>query len=192
MKTCLLSATTLIALATAPAFAGGFGSYTGTGDWTGPSVGLQFGNLDADTSGAAISSGDDSVYGLTAYYDYDFGSFVLGGGIELDQTDTALRNAAGATVATIDSVNRFALRGGIDGGRNFYYVTAGVADADTEAGAAAPGDSSGSFYGIGYEVFITDLVTASAKALRHDFDSFDIGGLEAEATTIQLGINMRF
>ncbi|RED17931.1 outer membrane protein [Pontivivens insulae] len=192
MKNVLLSATVLTALTAAPALAGGFGSYSGTGDWTGPSVGLQFGNIDADTSGAAASSGDDDIYGLTAYYDYDFGSFILGGGIELDRTDLALRNAAGATIATIDSVERFALRGGIDGGRNFYYVTAGVADVETSAGAAAPGDSSGSFYGIGYEVFITDLVTASAKALRHDFDSFAINGLEAEATTIQLGLNMRF
>lgn len=185
--------TTAAALAlTAPAFAAGFGTYSGTGDWTGPSVGLQFSDLDADTSVAANTSADDTIYGLTAYYDYDFGSFVLGGGLEYDWTDADLKTAAGATVATIDSVTRVGLRAGIDGGRNYYYVTAGYADLGVSAGAAAPGDSSGEFYGIGYEVFITDLVTASAKVLRHDFDSFDIQTLEAEATTLTLGVNLRF
>ncbi len=153
----------------------------------GPSVGLQLGVIDAETSGAADLSGDDTAIGLRAYFDTDIGGFILGGGLQFDETDVDLGG-----VASIDSVFRLGVRGGVDFAGNFVYGTAGFAQANTEAGVADVGDSSGYFLGLGYEVFLTDTVTAGAELLYHEFDSFDLGGLEAEATTFNISVNYRF
>ena len=154
-------------------------------DWTGPSVGLQFGVIDVETSGAAVLEGDDTLIGLRAYYDYDFGQFVLGGGLQYDATGVDLGG-----VTEVDSVFRVGARAGIDLNRNWIYGTAGYAQVDTSA--AAVGDSSGYFVGIGYEVFVANQVTLGAEVLYHEFDDFDLPGLEAEATTAAISVNFRF
>lgn len=154
-------------------------------DWTGPSVGLQFGYIDVETSGAAALEGDDTLIGLRAYYDYDFGQFVLGGGLQYDATGVDLGG-----VTEVESVLRAGLRGGIDLDRNWVYATAGFAQVETSA--AAVGDSNGYFVGVGYEVFLTQQVTLGAEVLYHEFDDFDLGGLEAEATTAAVSVNFRF
>ena len=156
-----------------------------TYDWTGPSVGLQFGYIDVETSGAAALEGDDTLIGLRAYYDYDFGQFVLGGGLQYDVTGVDLGG-----VTEVESVLRGGVRGGIDLNRNWIYATLGLARVETSA--AAVGDSSGYFAGLGYEVFVGQQVTLGAEVLYHEFDDFDLGGLEAEATTASVSVNFRF
>lgn len=193
----LILATSLAALAAGPALAGGMAepapspvtvspapaAPAGT-DWTGPSVGLQLGYGDVSTTGPTLD-GDDVLFGLRAYYDYDFGDFILGGGLQYDATDLDI---GGAT--TLDAVTRVGLRGGVDLGNSWLYGTAGWAQAQTSA--AAVGDSDGWFAGLGYEVFVTDSVTVGAEILHHEFDDFDLGGLEAEATTAAVSVNFRF
>ncbi|RMA43634.1 outer membrane protein [Rhodophyticola porphyridii] len=154
-------------------------------DWTGPSVGLQFGQIDVETSGVAALSGDDMLIGIRAYYDYDFGDFIVGGGLQYDTTDVDLGG-----VTNVDSVLRVGARAGIDLNRNWIYATAGWARVETSA--AAVGDSDGYFAGLGYEIFLSQNVTLGAEVLYHEFDDFDLGGLEAEATTAALSLNFRF
>ncbi|GFE66648.1 outer membrane protein [Litoreibacter roseus] len=156
-------------------------------DWTGFSVGAQLSYGDVETDGAADLDGDDFLYGLRAYYDYDFGNFVVGGGIQYDRADIDLDD-----VAAIDSVLRIGARVGIPSGRNFYYGTAGYARADTDDGTLSVGSSDGYFVGAGYEVFLTEQITAGAELLYHEFDDFDVDDLEAEATTLGLSVNYRF
>lgn len=153
--------------------------------WTGPSVGLQFGYIDVETSGAAALEGDDTLIGLRAYYDYDFGQYVLGGGIQYDTTGVDLGG-----VTEVESVLRAGLRGGWDFGSSWLYGTAGLARVETSA--AAVGDSSGYFAGLGYELFVAEQVTIGTEVLYHEFDDFDLGGLEAEATTASVSVNFRF
>lgn len=196
MKHRFLLATGLAAFAAAPAFAGGAAQpapapvtiapapvVSGT-DWTGPSVGVQLGYGDVDTSGPALN-GDDVLFGLRAYYDYDFGDFIVGGGLQYDATDLDI---GGAT--TLDSVTRLGLRAGVDLGRQWIYGTAGWAQAETSA--AGIGDSDGWFAGLGYEVFVADGITIGTEVLYHEFDDFDLVGLEAEATTAAVSVNFRF
>ncbi len=154
-------------------------------DWTGPSIGLQFGQIDAETSGLVGLEGDDTLIGLRAYYDFDFGDFIVGGGLQYDNTEVDLGG-----VTTIDNVLRLGVRGGVDLNRNWVYATAGWARAETSNPVV--GDSDGYFAGIGYEVFLTQNVTAGAEILYHEFDDFNLGGLEAEATTAALSVNFRF
>ncbi|RVT87381.1 porin family protein [Rhodobacteraceae bacterium CCMM004] len=153
-------------------------------DWSGLSVGTQLGFGDVQTTGPALQ-GDGPAFGLRAYYDYDFGPAIAGVGLQYDRTDIDLGG-----VATVDSVFRLGARVGVDSGRNFFYGTAGYAYADTDNGAI--GGSDGWFGGLGYEVFLNQDVTVGAEVLYHEFDDFDLGGLEAEAVTLSLSVNYRF
>ncbi|BDW86934.1 outer membrane protein [Roseicyclus marinus] len=197
MSRSTLLAAGLSSFAALPAFAGGLAEpalapvavapvpVVSTMDWTGPSVGVQLGYGDVSTSGAAALDGDDVLYGLRAYYDFDFGDYILGGGLQYDSTDIAL-----GSVTTVDSVTRLGARAGIDLGQNWAYGTAGWARAETSA--ATVGDSNGWFAGLGYEVFVADNVTLGAELLYHDFSDFTLAGLEADATTAALSVNFRF
>ncbi|QFU07590.1 hypothetical protein PARPLA_01501 [Rhodobacteraceae bacterium THAF1] len=190
MKT-FASALAAMSLLAAPALAGGMTTapapmapplaFSPEYNWTGFSVGAQLGYGDVDTNVDSLD-GDDVVYGLRAYYDYDFGRFVLGGGVQYDATSIEL----GDNVDEVDSITRVGLRAGFDSGRNYYYATGGYAYADTENDS-----SDGYFVGLGYEVFATQNVTLGAEVLYHEFDDFD-GGLEADATTASLSVNYRF
>ncbi|MEL6169281.1 MAG: outer membrane beta-barrel protein [Pseudomonadota bacterium] len=155
-------------------------------DWTGFSGGLQIGTIDVDTDGPDLSGNDES-FGARAYYDVDYGDFVVGGGIQYDETDVDLDGAA-----TIDSVLRIGGRAGYDLDRNWIYAAAGYAQAMTDAGSVDVGDSGGFYLGVGYEVFLTNEITAGAELLYHQFEDFDVDGLEADATTFSLSVNYRF
>lgn len=154
-------------------------------DWTGPSVGLQFGNLDVETSGAAALSGDDISYGARAYYDVDFGDYIIGGGLQYDTSDVDLGG-----VTTVDSVLRIGARAGADLGLAYLYGTGGFARVYTSN--AAVGDSSGYFIGAGLEYLVAENITLGTEILYHEFDDFDLGGLDAEATTVGVSLNFRF
>lgn len=154
-------------------------------DWTGPSVGLQFGNIDVDTSGAAALSGDNVFYGIRGYYDYDFGDFVIGGGFQYDTTDIGLGG-----VTTVDSVFRVGARAGAGFGQTYVYGTGGFARVNTSSGVV--GDSNGYFVGFGLEYALTDAISLGGEVLYHEFDDFNLAGLDAEATTVGVSLNYRF
>ncbi|MGR3492552.1 MAG: outer membrane beta-barrel protein [Shimia sp.] len=152
-------------------------------DWTGFSAGVQLSYGDISTTGSNLD-GDGFGGGARLYYDYDFGQFVLGAGVQIDQLDIDLDGTA-----EVGDVFRAGVRAGLHRERNWYYLTAGVADVSTDT----LGDASGYFYGLGYEVRLTDRITAGAEVLQHDFDDFSGNPtLEAEAATAGLSLNFRF
>jgi opacity protein-like surface antigen len=197
MKYPLIFAAGLAALAAGPALAGGLAPppsapvlldpappiQFGT-DFTGPSIGLQLGYADLSTSGPALE-GDDVLLGLRAYYDFDFGNFILGGGLQYDTTNLDIGG-----VATLDAITRLGLRGGIDLTDDWVYGTAGWASAQTSGGGV--GDSDGWFAGVGYEMLLTDTMSLGGEVLYHEFNDFDLVGLEAQATTAAVSVNFRF
>ena len=150
------------------------------GDWTGAYAGVQLGYGDVNGTGGA--DGDDGLYGVHFGYDYDFGTFVLGGEVDYDFADIDLNGAA-----TVDSVARLKLRAGYDFGRTLGYVTAGVADVDTSLGS-----ESGAFYGIGAVYQISDRYTVGAELLEHNFDDISGTGVDADATTFTVRGSIRF
>ncbi|WP_417605415.1 outer membrane protein [Primorskyibacter flagellatus] len=156
-------------------------------DWTGPSIGAQLGFGDIETENAGGVEGDGGLYGLRAYYDYDFGNYVVGGGIQYDESDIDIDGAA-----TLDKVFRAGLRAGVDLNRTFLYGTGGYAKAFTEDDAVSLGDSNGYFVGLGAEHFLTEKVTVGGEFLYHQFDDFDISDVEANATTANVSVNYRF
>ena len=151
-----------------------------TGTWTGGYGGISLGYADV-TSTNPDTSGDGAIYGLSLGYDYDFGTFVLGAGVDYDFTDI---DVAGTT---LENVARLKVRGGYDMGNGLIYATAGAAQAYTAAG-----DDSGYFAGLGYEHKLTDAVSVGGEVLYHQFDDFNGGGTDIEATTASVKMNYRF
>lgn len=171
----------LIFAASAPSFAWA----EGPGEWTGPSVGTELGFLDADGTGAR--EGDGFSYGLRANYDLDMGGYVIGGALAWDRPDTDL--GAGTR---LDETVRLGARAGIDAGANWYYGTVGWARASVDDPGGTIGNSDGYYFGLGYEVYLNPNTTAGAEILHQQFDDFDLGGFELDATTLNLSVNFRF
>ncbi|MGB3555073.1 MAG: outer membrane beta-barrel protein [Jannaschia sp.] len=154
-------------------------------DWTGFYIGLQGNYADVSTSGGTVLDDDGGLYGLRAGYDYDLGSAIAGGFVQFDRGSIEL---AGSGVE-VEDVLRIGGRLGFDGGRNFYYASAGY----TDIGTNTIGSADGYFVGLGYEVFLTQAVTLGAEAIYHDVGDFDLlPGTDAEATTVGLNLNFRF
>ncbi|MBW4708023.1 porin family protein [Roseobacter sp. YSTF-M11] len=162
--------------------------YTG-GDWTGFYAGAQVGNLDVDGQGGLAGvGGDDTTFGVHAGYNYDFGSWVIGGELDYDDASVDLENAGGPIGQSVDSVWRAKLKGGYDFGNTLVYATAGLADVDTTVG----GDT-GDFYGIGVAYKATQQFIVSGEYLTHSFN--DLGGtpgLDADADTFTIRASWQF
>ncbi|MEM8849423.1 MAG: outer membrane beta-barrel protein [Pseudomonadota bacterium] len=154
-----------------------FGSSFG---WTGAYVGGSLGYANGDPDSGF---GDDDAFigGFRLGYDQDIGNFVIGGRIDYDFTEL---DVAGGE---IDGIFRAGARIGFDQGRNLFYGIGGYADTDT----SGLGGGDGFFVGGGYEVFLTDRITAGAEVLYHDLGSFN-GGVDVEVTTATVGLNFRF
>jgi len=149
-----------------------------TGDWTGGYVGGQIGF--GDVSGGV--SGDGVIGGFTAGYDYDFGTWVLGAGVDYDFADI---DAGGNT---LENVARLKLRAGYDTGPGLIYATAGAARAEIDT----LGSDEGYFAGVGYEHMITENISVGGEILYHDFGDFNGSGTDIQATTAQVRATFRF
>jgi len=150
-------------------------------DWTGGYAGLQLGYADVSTNLDGVG-GDDVIGGFTAGYDWDFGNFVLGAGLDADIADLAV-----APTLTLDRVYRLKVRGGYDLGNGLLYATAGGVGADVDG----LGYDTGYFVGAGYEHMVTDTISLGGEVLYHEFDNFQ-DTADIEATTFQVRANYRF
>jgi outer membrane immunogenic protein len=186
----------LAALMAAPALAGGLNepviepapaapvTYVAPSqDWTGGYVGAQLGYADGSVGAA---SGNNGTYGLRAGYDWDFGKWVVGAGLDWDKTDVDL----GGT-DKLDSIARLKLRAGADLGKTLIYVTAGGAHAKANIAGVSHSDN-GWFAGIGADYAVNDKWTVGAEVVKNQFDNFDNLGVDADATTASVNVGFRF
>lgn len=152
--------------------------YTG-GDWTGAYGGLSLGYGDFD---AGNDSSDGMIYGLHAGYDYDFGSFVLGGEVEYQEHDF---DSTGGLDS--DSTTRLKVRAGYDAGTTLIYGVAGGVQADTNMGS-----ETGYTVGVGAEYKVTDNVSLGAEYLYDDVSDVDGAGTDYSGNSISARVNYRF
>ncbi len=199
----VLASSMVLSIAAAPVFAGGITEpvvaeaptpvtvapapapvYTGN-DWTGfyAGVGVGYGQLEADDFS---DDTEDYTYGVHGGYLYDLGSFVVGAELEYDATDIT----DDATGINLDGVARAKVRAGYDAGAWLPYVTAGAAQAYTSGGLDA--DDTGYFAGLGVDYQVTNSIRVGAEVLQHQFDDFDGGGTDIEATTASLRVGFTF
>jgi opacity protein-like surface antigen len=152
------------------------------GNWSGFSTGAEIA-YGSDTF--AGGSGSGAMYGLRGAYDYDFGSWVLGGTASYDWSNI---DAGGST---LKNVGRVGLRAGPDLGDNFVYVTGGEAWATQSTGGVSATDN-GWFAGIGAEHKLTDKWTIGGELLTNRFDNFNGTGNDLHSTTLAANVNFRF
>lgn len=156
-------------------------------DWTGGYVGVQLGYGELNASGAATADGSGVIGGVHAGYDYDFGSFVLGAGIDYNVADLDIN----VPNTSLDSLTRVKVRAGFESGAALFYGTAGGAYAEAEVGGTNFSDS-GYFVGVGMDYMVTDKVSVGGEILYHEFDNFDNTGVDIDATTFQAKVSYRF
>lgn len=154
-------------------------------DWTGFYAGgqLGYGQLDSD---ALTEDPDGLLYGAHAGYLYDFGSWVIGGELDIDGTEIEDETADVA----LDTVARAKLRVGYDAGNWLPYVTGGIAQATTSGSLDA--DDTGSFGGVGLEYRVSDSMRVGGEILQHQFDDFDDTGIDIDATTATARVSFQF
>lgn len=148
-------------------------------DWTGPYVGLSFGNLSSQTGNL---NKDGAVYGIYGGYDYDFGDVVVGG--EVDFQAGGDYELGGVDV---DNVTRIKARAGYDFGNTLVYGTAGVARIDSSIG-----DANGPVGGVGFDYRVTDGFSIGGEALAHRFEDVGGTGTDVDAQTYSLRGTFRF
>jgi len=158
-----------------------------TGDWTGPSVGVQLGYGYADPDGPEDETSDGAVYGLNAYYDHDFGNWIAGAGVEYEGTNIDLGEAG-----DLESMARVGGRLGYDLGKTMVYGQGGYARAMTDGGSLDADDSNGYYVGVGAETYVAENVTLSGDVKYNEFSDFDNDDLELGTTTATVGLNYRF
>ncbi len=194
-----LAAAALTAVA-APAFAGNllpvapepyiappapFVSAPASLDWTGFYVGAQlgYGRLE-DTTRNEEESG--VVGGVHAGYDFDYGNFVLGVGVDVDGADISLPNSQ------LDLLVRGRIRAGIDSGNFLFYGVGGPEYADASIVGTTAENDIGYFVGAGVEYRINQNLSAGVEGLYHQFDDFDSTGTDFNFTSVQARISYRF
>lgn len=151
-------------------------------DWTGFYAGGSLGFAQAGEDADAFDD-DGATLGVHAGYDYDFGSFVLGGEVEFSTFDLA----DGGN--TVDTVARAKLRAGYDAGAFLPYVTLGAAQLDV---GGLDLDDTGTFYGVGLDYDLSDNLRLGGEVLQHEFDDFAATGLNLDATTAAVRVSFEF
>ena len=151
-------------------------------NWTGFYGGVQLGYADVDTDASGVK-GDGAIGGLVLGYDYDFGNWVLGAGLDYDFASIELTPGV-----KLENVMRLKTRAGAKLGNGLLYGTAGWAKADTDN----LGDQTGWFAGAGYEHLVGQNLAVGGEVLYHEFDDFDGSGIDVNATTAQVRVTWRF
>lgn len=154
--------------------------YTAGTDWTGGYVGGQLGYGNFDVDGV---ENDGAVYGVQGGYDYDFGSFVLGGEVDYSGAEDGVLDGT-----DLNSMTRLKMKAGYDAGPALLYGVVGAAFADSEA----QGSDNGIVYGVGADYMVTDTVSVGAEYLYHEFDDFNGSGSDINAGTLAARVNYRF
>ncbi len=154
-------------------------------DWTGFYVGgqLGYGRLE-DTTRNEEESG--FVGGGHAGYDFDYGNFVLGVGVDVEGTDIVLPGSE------LDLLVRGRIRAGIDSGNFLFYGVGGPEYADATIFGTAAENDIGYFVGAGVEYRINQNLSAGVEGLYHQFDDFDSTGTDFNFTSVQARISYRF
>lgn len=158
-------------------------------NWSGFYAGGSLGYATVDDDAATFGDGFEGLtYGVHAGYDYDFGSFVMGGEIEISSFDVTDNE----TATSVDSVSRLKVRAGYDAGDVLPYLTAGVAQLNTSGAPLGDVDDTGAFYGLGMDYRIGSNLRVGGEVLQHEFDDYAGSGINADALTAGLRVSFEF
>ncbi|MHC0054974.1 outer membrane protein [Actibacterium sp. D379-3] len=160
--------------------------FTPASDWTGAYAGAQIAYGNFDTSGDVDVDGDGVLGGIHAGYNYDFGSYVLGGELEYNAADISLSGGG-----DISDLSRLKLRGGYDMGKTLIYGTLGASYAEIDLGSGSD-DDSGYFVGFGAEHMMTENVSLGGELVYDKFDDFGDSNTDIENTSLAARVSFHF
>lgn len=228
----MIALSTVSVLATSAAFAGGLtqapaepmvmapAPVVSAADWSGGYAGLSLGyggidadgddvleNLDDDNFLDVDIDGDGVIGGGFVGYQHDFGSFVLGGELDLNASnidfdeddffgddinidlddDGEVDNGG----ASFDAIHRLKLRAGYDAGNALIYGVAGAAYGDAEIFGDDYSDT-GWLVGAGVDYKVRENIVVGGEILYHNWDDFDDTGIDFDATTVQARVAYQF
>lgn len=227
----MIALSTAGVLATSAAYAGGLTAaapaeplvmspapVASAADWTGGYAGLSLGyggidaegddvleDLDDDNLLDVDLDGDGAIGGGFAGYQHDFGSFVLGGELDLNAAniDFDEDDFFGGDIdfdgdgeaenggASFEGIHRLKLRAGYDAGNALIYGVAGAAYAKAEIFGEDYSDT-GYVVGAGVDYKVRPNVTVGGEILYHNWDDFDDTGVDFDATTVQARVAYQF
>ncbi|MBL9053572.1 MAG: porin family protein [Tabrizicola sp.] len=159
-------------------------------DWSGPYVGLSYGNTSADivfSSGASYEFEDGTVAGVYAGYLVQRGAFVYGGELAYGSTSDTI-------ITIVDEIERaldLKARLGYSANRALFYGVLGYSTARYSESAGIDLDLNGFSYGIGAEFAVSPRFTLGLEYLSRDL-SGEIPGLTADANLDTLSLRAGF
>jgi len=156
-------------------------------DWSGGYIGAELGYGHADTSNAGGASGDNAIGGVYGGYNYDFGSYVLGGEFSYDTGDNTLSGGAGKLRET----TRAGIRGGYDLGNMLVYGTTGVVRGKADL-LTTKGYDYGYFVGAGIDHMLSSNVSVGGELIYDDFNNFNHSGVDLTNTTLSARVSFHF
>lgn len=192
----ILATTAVLAVISAPAFAGSVSVpvqepvviapapvYQANDDWTGGYVGAQlgYGQLDTPANGDA----EGVLGGVHAGYLYDLGSMVVGGEIDYNAADME----ASVGTGQIEDLARVKLKAGYDLGRTLVYGQVGGAYAQGTLNGAEQ-DGTGYVVGLGTAYKVSDSVSVGGEVNYQDISDF--GGGDLSGTTATARVSFHF
>ena len=145
-------------------------------DWTGPYVGLGLGYINAN----GPQTGDSGQGSLFAGYNYDFGNFILGGEVGVNQADA---NWGGTN--KLQTSYDAKVKGGVGFGRTMVYGTVGAQWADHVHG-------TGTLVGIGADYKLTDSILVGGEADYTHYGNADNAGNSLNNTTLMARVAFKF
>ncbi len=165
---------------------------------------FDFGSDDDDDFDIDID-GDGALGGIYGGYQYDFGTFVVGGELDLNAANLDFDDDSPLDVfdegvsdaldedggASIDAIHRLKLRAGYDAGSALIYGVVGAAYADAEIFGEDFSDT-GYVVGAGVDYQFRSNITLGGEVLYHQWDDFDDTGIDFEATTAQVRVGYQF
>jgi len=152
------------------------------GHWTGFYLGANIAYTNLEFSAGGLSANDSApAYGLHAGYNYVMPSnLVIGGELSYGTANYTIDGGSGDLDTT-----RLKGKLGYDLERALVYGILGYARLDDGNSVS----ESGITYGIGVNFMPSDSTIVSIELLR---DSFDISGVNVDATSLNLGLSYKF
>lgn len=164
-------------------------------DWSGPYVGLTFGQGSGDVQAPASFDLDGESYGIVVGYNIQSGALVYGGELAYHNASVDLVSAA-PFVQRYEELLDLKARIGYASGKLLAYGVLGYSTNEYNLNNTVTSTGGGISYGLGVDYNISDAVFVGAEYLRRNMDNDavvpGINALDANLSTLSVRVGVSF